>query len=65
MSKNISLDDMLELIVQKVEIDRLKRYEDLVIFIANDYTELSYDKAKNEYLHIIQKCRALVREDGR
>ena len=46
------------------EMARLKRYEALVKFIANDYIELSHDKVQNEYLHIIKRCRKLVEEDA-
>ena len=30
----------------RAEIDRLRKYEDTVHYIANDYIELSYDKAQ-------------------
>jgi hypothetical protein len=30
----------------RAEIDRLRKYEDTVHYIANDYLELSYDKAQ-------------------
>ncbi|CAB4162037.1 hypothetical protein UFOVP787_11 [uncultured Caudovirales phage] len=36
-------DDKLKM-EQYLEIDRLKKYEQLVRFISNDYYELSYDK---------------------
>jgi hypothetical protein len=45
------------------EIERLRKYERLVQFIATDYVELSHDKVQNEYIHIIKKCRELVKED--
>jgi hypothetical protein len=45
------------------EIERLRKYEQLVNFIATDYVELSHDKVQNEYLLIIKKCRELVKED--
>lgn len=44
------------------EIERLRKYEQLVNFIATDYVELSHDKVQNEYLLIIKKCRELVRK---
>jgi hypothetical protein len=47
----------------ELEIIRLKRYETLVLQISTSYVELSYDKAKTEYLNIIQKCRKLALED--
>jgi hypothetical protein len=44
------------------EIERLRKYEQLVNFIATDYVELSHDKVQNEYLLIIKKCRELVKD---
>jgi hypothetical protein len=63
LKKDTTLNE-LELITQlHREINRLKRYEALVKFIATDYVELSYEKAKNEYLFIVNRCRKLVEED--
>ena len=45
------------------EIERLQRYEKLVQFIANDYHELSYDKAKWQRDDWKKRCRNLVTED--
>lgn len=45
------------------EVERLQKYEKLVHFIANDYVELSHDKAQNEYILIIKKCRKLIEEE--
>jgi hypothetical protein len=44
------------------EIERLRKYERLVQFIATDYVELSHDKVQNEYILIIKKCRELVKD---
>ena len=45
------------------EIMRLKRYEKLVQFIANDYHELSHDKAKWQRDDWKKRCRELLTND--
>ena len=45
------------------EIERLKRYEELVQFIANDYHELSYDKAKWQRDDWKKRCKKLIDDD--
>ena len=45
------------------EIERLQRYEKLVWFIANDYHELSHDKAKWQRDDWKKRCRELMTED--
>lgn len=47
----------------RVEVERLKRYEQLVQYIANDYWELSHDKIKWLYTEYKNKCRKLIEED--
>lgn len=47
----------------RVEVERLKRYEALVIFIANDYWELSHDKVKWLYTEYKKRCAKLIEED--
>lgn len=50
--------------LQKIheEIVRLKRYEDLVKFIANDYHELSHDKAKWQRDDWKNRCKKLIEQ---
>lgn len=45
------------------EIVRLKRYEELVRFIADDYHELSYEKALWQRDDWKRRCRKLIEED--
>jgi hypothetical protein len=45
------------------EIERLRRYEKLVHFIANDYHELSHDKAKWQRDDWKKRCKKLIEED--
>ncbi len=45
------------------EIERLQRYEKLVQFIANDYHELSYDKAKRQRDDWKRRCKELIQTD--
>jgi hypothetical protein len=45
------------------EIERLQRYEELVQFIANDYHELSHDKAKWQRDDWKRRCKKLIEED--
>ena len=45
------------------EIERLKRYEELVQFIANDYHELSHDKAKWQRDDWKKRCKKLIDDD--
>jgi len=46
------------------EIERLQRYEKLVQFIANDYHELSHDKAKWQRDDWKKRCKKLIEEDN-
>ena len=46
------------------EIERLRKYEQLVQFIANDYWELSHDKIKWVYTDYKKRCRKLIEEDN-
>lgn len=48
---------------QEMEIKRLQKYEKLVRFIANDYCELSYDKAMWQREDWQKRCRKLIEED--
>ena len=45
------------------EVERLKKYEKLVWFIANDYYELSYDKVRWQHNDWYKRCRKLIEED--
>ena len=49
---------------QEKEIKRLQKYEKLVQFIANDYHELSYDKAMWQRDDWKKRCRKLIEEDN-
>lgn len=42
------------------EIERLQQYEAMVHFIANDYVELSYEKAQWQRDDWIKRCRKLI-----
>ena len=61
-------DDVVEKIVMKgkaaEEIRRLRKYEQLVWFIANDYYELSHDKVKWQHNDWYKRCRKLIEEDN-
>ena len=62
------MDDIVEKIVMKgkaaEEIRRLRKYEQMVQFIANDYWELSHDKIKWIYTDYKKRCRKLIEEDN-
>ena len=45
------------------EVERLKKYEKLVHYIASDYWELSHDKIRWLYTEYKTKCRKLIEED--
>ena len=45
------------------EIERLREYEKLVQFIANDYHELSYEKAQWQRDDWKKRCKKLIEED--
>lgn len=45
------------------EIERLRKYEKLVQYIASDYWELSYDKIRWLYTEYKTKSRKLIEED--
>ena len=61
-------DDIVEKFVMKgkaaEEIRRLRKYEQLVQFIASDYWELSHDKIRWLYTEYKTKCRELIKEDN-
>lgn len=62
------MDDIVEKIVMKgkaaEEIRRLRKYEKMVQYIANDYWELSHDKIKWIYTDYKKRCRKLIEEDN-
>jgi hypothetical protein len=43
--------------------DRLQKYRDLVMFIANDYHELSFEKAQWQRDDWKKRCKKLIEED--
>jgi len=45
------------------ELKRLEKYEKLVQFIANDYHELSHDKAQWQRDEWKKRCKKLLEED--
>ena len=45
------------------EIMRLQKYEKLVQFIANDYHELSHDKASWQRNDWKKRCKKLIEDD--
>lgn len=45
------------------EIERLRKYEQMVHFIANDYYELSYDKIRWQRDDWKKRCQKLMVED--
>lgn len=45
------------------EVERLQKYEELVKFIADDYIELSYDKAQWQRNDWRKRCEKLVRSE--
>ena len=46
----------------RAEIARLRQYESMVHFIANDYIELSYDKAQWQRDDWLKRCRKTIAE---
>jgi hypothetical protein len=57
-------DAFEELKKQDAEIERLREYERLVKFIANDYHELSYEKAQWQRDDWKNRCRTLQQKDS-
>jgi hypothetical protein len=45
------------------EVERLQKYEELVKFIADDYIELSYDKAQWQRNDWRKRCEKLVKSE--
>jgi hypothetical protein len=45
------------------EVERLQKYEKLVQFIANDYHELSHDKAKWQRDDWKRRCKELIQAE--
>jgi hypothetical protein len=45
------------------ELKRLQRYEEMVHYIANDYHELSYDKAKWQRDDWKRRCKELIQAE--
>jgi methionine synthase II (cobalamin-independent) len=61
MRENTRLSDMVFELRQ--EIKRLKQYESMVHYIANDYIELSYDKAQCQRDDWLKRCRKTISEE--
>ena len=53
-----------ELREKDAEIERLREYERLVKFIANDYIELSYEKAQCQRDDWKKRCIALQQKES-
>ena len=47
----------------KVEMNRLQKFKKLVYFIANDYHELSHDKAQWQRDDWKKRCWKLIQEE--
>jgi hypothetical protein len=45
------------------EVERLQKYEELVKFIADDYIELSYDKAQWQRNDWRKRCEKLIKSE--
>jgi hypothetical protein len=45
------------------EVERLQKYEELVKFIANDYIELSYEKAQWQRNDWRKRCEKLIKSE--
>lgn len=48
---------------KEAEIERLQQYESTVKFIAEDYLELSYDKAQWQRDDWLKRCRKTIAEE--
>jgi len=63
----VMTDDIVEKIVMKgkaaEEIRLLRKYEELVRFIANDYHELSHDKAQWQRDDWKKRCKKLLQQE--
>jgi hypothetical protein len=46
------------------ELNRLEKYEKLVHFIADDYHELSFEKAQWQRDDWKKRCKKLIEEDN-
>ena len=59
-SITLDLKDLQDL---KVELNSLQKFKDLVYFIANDYHELSYEKAVWQRDDWKKRCWKLIQEE--
>ena len=57
-----SVDDLMADL--NAENERMREYQELIWFIANDYYELSYDKIKWQRDDWRKRCRKLIEEDN-
>ena len=48
---------------KEAEIARLEQYESTIHYIANDYIELSYEKAQCQRDDWLKRCRKTIAED--
>ena len=60
MPENDDLHTIIE--KQEEEIARLRQYESMVHYIANDYIELSYEKAQCQRDDWLKRCRKIIME---
>ena len=60
LNQATSLQATTELLMK--EVARLQQYESMVHYIANDYIELSYDKAQWQRDDWLKRCRKTIAE---
>ena len=60
LNQATSLQATTELLVK--EVARLRQYESMVYYIANDYVELSYEKAQWQRDDWLKRCRKTIAE---
>jgi hypothetical protein len=65
MDKEMGMEDVTlrEIEDLKVEMNRLQKFKKLVYFIANDYHELSHDKAQWQRDDWKKRCWKLIQEE--
>jgi hypothetical protein len=63
MDKEMGMEDVTSIEDLKAELNSLQRYKDLVYFIANDYHELSFEKAQWQRDDWKKRCWKLIQED--
>jgi hypothetical protein len=65
MDKEMGMEGVTSIEDLKAELNSLQKYKDLVYFIANDYHELSFEKAQWQRDDWKKRCWKLIQDESK